>query len=255
MVDGKFQTVLWLRWRFLVMKPGLLALAVGLCLSLPAVAAFEFWTSKDGRKAELEFMGKTEKDGAPAAQFRLRNGQTTVLKVSDLDEASQAKLEKLLESAPASAAAPGGAAPAAPSVFDKQLERNLVRLSGNSVRRAADVAKPAKYYVFYYSASWCGPCQQYTPSLVELYNKIKPNNPNFELVFVSRDQDEDSMEEYMKEKKMPWPALKLSAVEKFQKEFNHGVNGIPSVIVCDLEGKVVSRTNGTAQLEELLGAK
>jgi hypothetical protein len=45
------------------------------------------------------------------------------------------------------------------------------------------------------------------------------------------------MEEYAAEKKMPWPQLKLDQVDDFKKDFKHGVNGIPSVIVCDLEGK------------------
>jgi nucleoredoxin len=99
---------------------------------------------------------------------------------------------------------------------------------------------------------WCGPCQAYTPSLVNLYNKIKPGNPKFEPVFISSDHDDGSMEEYMKDKKMPWPALKLSAVEKFRREFDDAVRGIPSVVVYDLEGKIVVKTNGTAELEKLL---
>ncbi|MFM7182350.1 MAG: thioredoxin-like domain-containing protein [Verrucomicrobiales bacterium] len=231
------------------MKIHFLAFAAGLFATMSAPAAFEVWTSKDGRTAELEFVGKAEKDGEPAAEFRLRSGQKTVLKVSDLDDAGKAKFETLLAAAPAASAATvqGGK-----SVFDEVLENKLVRLNGSSVKKADDVAKPTKYYVFYYSAKWCGPCQAYTPSLVNLYNKIKPGNPKFELVFVSSDQDDNSMEEYMKDKKMPWPALKLSAVEKFRREFDHGVRGIPSVVVCDLEGKIVVKTNGTAELEKLL---
>jgi hypothetical protein len=36
---------------------------------------------------------------------------------------------------------------------------------------------------------------------------------------------------------MPWPQLKFDQVDDFKKDFKHGVAGIPSVIVCDLEGK------------------
>lgn len=234
------------------MKIHALSLALCLAATLSSPAAFEFWTSKDGRKAELEFVGKAEKDGEPAAEFRLRSGQKTVLKVSDLDEAGKTKVEVLLAQAPAGSGTPAAAAGGGKSVFDGTLENKLVRLNGNAVSKAKEVAIPTRYYVFYYSALWCGPCQAYTPSLVDLYNKIKPGNPKFELVFISSDHDEKSMEEYMKNKKMPWPALKLSAVEKFRKEFDHGVRGIPSVVVCDLEGKIVAKTNGIAQLEKLL---
>ena len=42
--------------------------------------------------------------------------------------------------------------------FDKLLDGNLVKLDGKKVGKVAkDFAKPEKYYVFYYSASWCQP--------------------------------------------------------------------------------------------------
>ena len=110
--------------------------------------------------------------------------------------------------------------------------------------------RPEKYYVFYYTASWCGPCQQFTPSLVEFYNKHK--NDNFEIVLITSDSDEGDMEDYAKEKKMPWPQLKLGKTEKFKKEFKHGVTGIPSVIVCDLEGKNLGNYRDLAALEKLV---
>mgnify|MGYP000373120689 CR=1 FL=1 len=110
----------------------------------------------------------------------------------------------------------------------------------------------SKYYIFYYTASWCGPCQAFTPSLVEFYNEAKPNNNNFELVLISSDQEEDAMEEYAAKKNMPWPQLELSKVEKFSKKFDHGVTGIPSVVVCDLEGKIVAKTRSIDELKKLV---
>ncbi|CAN0006606.1 unnamed protein product, partial [Hapterophycus canaliculatus] len=47
---------------------------------------------------------------------------------------------------------------------------------------------------FYFSASWCGPCRKYTPQLAALYNRAKSQHKAFEVVFVSLDGDEDSME-------------------------------------------------------------
>jgi nucleoredoxin len=113
-----------------------------------------------------------------------------------------------------------------------------VKLDGKSLKSFKDLKKPSKYYVFYYTASWCGPCQQFTPSLVEFYKKNK--NDNFELVLITSDSEEDSMEDYAVSKEMPWPQLKLKKADDFKKNFNHGVKGIPAVIVCDLEGKIVT---------------
>lgn len=102
-------------------------------------------------------------------------------------------------------------------------------------------SRPTKYYVFYYTASWCGPCHRYTPTLVALYNKINPDDSKFELVLITNDRDEQAMTGYAVEANMPWSQLKLSAVRDFGSKFDHGVTGIPSVVVCDLEGNIVKK--------------
>lgn len=63
------------------------------------------------------------------------------------------------------------------------------------------------------------------------------------------------MNDYIKEKAMPWPSLKLRDAQKFKKEFKHGVTGIPSVVVCKLDGTVVAKTTSTAQLEQIVTGK
>lgn len=224
---------------------------LALALSTPAMAAFEDWTNKEGRTAQLDLVRRTEKDGEIAGEFRTQKGNSVILKSSDLDEAGQKKLAAAPESRVADSVTPAAAAPEA-SLFDETIDGNLVKLEGKSVRKFSDFKKPTKYYVFYYSASWCGPCQNYTPTLVALYNKIKPGNDKFELVLISSDREEEAMEEYMKSKSMPWPALKFSKLEKFKKQNNHGVRGIPSVITCALDGTVVSRTESPDELEKLL---
>lgn len=191
-----------------------------------SLAEFETWTNKDGKTAELELVNVLDKDGGKAGEFRMRNGRTVTLSASDLSEESATRLNDWQ--------APAAAIGAKPSVFDSILDGNLERLDVKRLRKCDQATKPAKYYVFYYTASWCGPCQEFTPSLVEWYQANK--NGNFELVLITSDSDEESMEQYAMDKKMPWPQLKLRKVQDFKKKFQHGVTGIPSVIVCDLEG-------------------
>ena len=192
-----------------------------------SLAEFESWTNKDGKQAELELLSVTENNGEKSGSFKMRNGKTVTLKASDLSAESAEKLGQWQPPAPEPEAAP--------SIFDEVLDGNLERLSGKRLKKCTDATKPAKYYVFYYTASWCGPCQQFTPSLVDWYKKNK--NDNFELVLITSDRDEESMEQYAAAKKMPWPQLKLRKVEDFKQKFQHGVSGIPSVIVCDIDGK------------------
>lgn len=224
---------------FTTMKTTLL---LTLAFAGAALAGFEEWTNKDGKTADLELVNVVEKDGEKVGEFKMRNGKTVTLKASDLSEESAEKLEAWEP--------PAAEAEAKPSVFDDALDGNLVKLDGKSLKRYEMTERPEKYYVFYYTASWCGPCQQFTPSLVEFYNEHK--NKNFELVLITSDADEDAMEEYAVQKKMPWPQLKIKDAPKFKKEFNHGVTGIPSVIVCDLEGKNLGNFRDLAALENLV---
>jgi thiol-disulfide isomerase/thioredoxin len=212
---------------------------LSLMFACPAIAGFEKWTNKDGKAAELDLIKVTVVADEKVGEFKMRNGKTIKLKAVDLSPEAAEKLKAW--SAPVTVAA------AEPTIFDKLLDGNLVKLEGKSLKKFEMVQQPKKFYVFYYTASWCGPCQQFTPSLVEFYNKNK--NENFELVLITSDQDENDMEGYAKDKKMPWPQLKLKKAQAFKKEFQHGVTGIPSLIVCDTTGKMLG--NYRSNLAEL----
>lgn len=222
-----------------------------------AHAGFESWTNKDGRSADLELVKVVPSGDEKAGQFRTRFGKSVTLKASELSPESAFRLnawkpaEETVAAATSSSASTGTAAA---SAFDSILDGNLEKLEGKSVKRYT-AEKPEKFYIFYYSASWCGPCHQYTPSLVSFYEKVKPGNKNFEIVLITSDSEESAMEGYIKEKKMPWPVLKMAKAEKFKKEFKHGVTGIPSVVVCKLDGTVVAKTTDTAQLEKIVTEK
>ena len=56
-------------------------------------------------------------------------------------------------------------------------------LSKDGPVSARDALK-GKYVGVYYSASWCPPCQRFTPKLVEAYSSSLKGK-NFEIVFVS----------------------------------------------------------------------
>lgn len=47
-----------------------------------------------------------------------------------------------------------------------------------------------------------------------------PGNDNFELVLITSDSDEKSMEKCASDKSMPWPQLNLSDADKFKKKIN-----------------------------------
>jgi thiol-disulfide isomerase/thioredoxin len=206
---------------------------LGFLFAASASAEFRTWTRADGKTAELDLVSVADAGGEKTGEFKMRDGRSVKLKAASLSEAD-AKL--LAEWKPAAAATPA-AGPA--SVFDDLLDGNLLKLKGKSLKSLKDFEKPAKYYLFYYTASWCGPCQKFTPSLVEFYEKNKPGNSDFDVILITSDSDEESMEEYALDKEMPWPQLKLSKVEKFKREFRHPGRGIPNLVLTDLEGKLL----------------
>jgi len=209
-----------------------LSIAIAISLVLPLSAAFENWTNKEGKTAQLELVEVIGEADAKEGVFQMRNGRKVNIKQADLAEADAKRLADWKPAAPEAPAAE-------PSVFDEALDGNLVILDGKRLKKHELASKPTKYYLFYYTASWCPPCQAFTPSLVKFYKANKPNNDEFEIILVTSDRDEEDMEKYAISKDMTWPHLKLSKVEKFQKKFKHPGDGIPNLVLTDLEGKLI----------------
>ncbi len=100
-----------------------------------------------------------------------------------------------------------------------------------------------KYWAFYYSASWCGPCREFTPDLVNFYRDFKPKHPDFELIFVNLDRSDGDMMSYMKGDAMPWPAVWFADVDN--PDLNpkkYCGSGIPCLVLVDNDGNVLSDT-------------
>lgn len=123
------------------------------------------------------------------------------------------------------------------------LKGSLVRSRNGSVVPADEEAfAHKKLIVFYFSAHWCGPCRKFTPQLVEYYNRVIAQHPEFEIVFYSFDKTAAAMEGYMHDMNMPWPAVDYQKLaEKAQLKSQAG-DGIPSLVLVDATGKVLSTT-------------
>lgn len=210
-------------------------------------AEFRTWTRDDGKTAQLELIGKVGEGDETEGRFKMRNGRTVNIPIGSLIDSDA---ELVANWAPPEEVKEVESGPE--SVFDKVLDGSLVKLDGRSLKKHEPETKPAKYYIFYYTASWCPPCRTFTPTLVKFYEKEKKDNNNFELVLISSDRDEKAMTEYAKDASMPWPQLKFSDVKKFKSSFDHGVRGIPAVIVCDLEGNIVANTRDLNEIAKLV---
>jgi len=107
----------------------------------------------------------------------------------------------------------------------------------------------------YFSAHWCPPCRGFTPSLAETYRTMKEaGNNDFEIIFVSGDQDEKSFEEYRAE--MPWLSLPFSRrAEKEALSRRFEVDGIPSLVILNSDFSIVNKNARGAVAQDPTGAE
>lgn len=123
----------------------------------------------------------------------------------------------------------------------------LVNAAGEKV----DVSKLAgKKVGIYFSAHWCPPCRAFTPVLVQFFNDLQKEGKDFALVFVSSDRDEKAMAGYMTEMKMPWLAVPFDSAARKQLGAKYEIRGIPSLVILDKDGKVVSK-NARGEVQSL----
>ena len=102
-------------------------------------------------------------------------------------------------------------------------------------------------------ATWCGPCIAEIPNVLEQYQKY--HSKGFEVVGISLDQERAALEQFVTERKLPWPILfEPSEGSGWQHPLAsyYGISGIPTVILIGKDGNVVSLNARGERLGELL---
>ncbi len=99
-------------------------------------------------------------------------------------------------------------------------------------------------------ASWCGPCRQETPMMVEIYKKYKDKGLGF--VGISLDEDGDAWKQATDQLGIVWPQMSdLKGWENAAAQmFN--ITSIPHTIVVDQNGKILRRGLRAQQLEQFI---
>jgi len=93
---------------------------------------------------------------------------------------------------------------------------------------------PIKYTLLYYSASWCGPCREFTPILADWYKKTKAAHPELEIVLVTVDKTEEEYRAYAQS--MPWRKAAFQHKDNpLFLEYRH--NSIPFLALINVNGR------------------
>lgn len=106
--------------------------------------------------------------------------------------------------------------------------------------KLSSLLKEGHYMLVELWASWCGPCRADIPHLKETYERY--HGKGFEMVSISVDDDTSAWLKAVKEEGMPWTQACGVNGKGYDKECLNlfGVRGVPSCVLIDGNGKVLS---------------
>lgn len=98
--------------------------------------------------------------------------------------------------------------------------------------------KPVEYVLLYFSASWCPPCQSFTPILADFYQKY---HDTIEIIYISSDRNVQEFESYYCTK-MPFATLhpydpqasEVTTTLRQQLPHVFQITGIPTLVVLSI---------------------
>ncbi|KFO99747.1 Nucleoredoxin, partial [Calypte anna] len=136
-----------------------------------------------------------------------------------------------------------------PKPFSEVVAGPLLRNNGQTLDSSA---LESSHVGVYFSAHWCPPCRSLTRVLVESYRKIKEAGQKFEILFVSADRDvQEGDEETRLRTGSRWVMAASAFTRKVQKGNQSSVTGIPTLIVLDPKGEVITRQGRVEVLNDV----
>ncbi len=142
----------------------------------------------------------------------------------------------------------------------KLLTGEPVKVAGKTVNgKPFDIAAyKGKVIIVDFWATWCGPCLAELPNLKRIYEKY--HSRGLEIVGVDLDNDGDALAKFLKDNDLPWTILHNSEkkAEDEKPGFTdpnaeqYGITGIPTIILIDRKGKVISLDARGEQLATLV---
>jgi len=103
-------------------------------------------------------------------------------------------------------------------------------------------------------ATWCPPCVKEIPDFVKMYKKYK--DKGFAIIGISVDADQKAVEKFIKEQKITYPIVMVSEeiIAAFEKALDKPIRGMPTTLIIDRGGKIVSVHEGYTKKDVFLKA-
>lgn len=115
-----------------------------------------------------------------------------------------------------------------------------------------------KYVLLDFWASWCGPCRNSHPHLIDIEQKYKADN--FVLLGIASDRKDDVIKEAAEKDGISWPQMNIYEKRSGQKPMSemYDISALPTKILIDPQGKIIARYIGDVaeidtRLKEIFG--
>ena len=92
----------------------------------------------------------------------------------------------------------------------------------------------------YFASPTCPACGSFTPLLVEAYSQLREDGRSFEVVLVSPGISDATLLAYMEDSGMDWLAVSSRSKQANALAQRFNVRWIPTLVVIDSEGNLVS---------------
>lgn len=102
-----------------------------------------------------------------------------------------------------------------------------------------------------FGAQWCPPCRQWVKQLTPVYEQMKANGISLEIVFCSSDRTQEAFDQFTAQ--MPWPAFSYDPSKTIALTRVYNISGIPSLILLDPTGRVITNHGRSSLLEDPAG--
>jgi thiol-disulfide isomerase/thioredoxin len=125
-----------------------------------------------------------------------------------------------------------------PSRIAAALENIMVDADGKPFHD--DHLQDKQIFALYIGAGWCPPCRAFSPDFVAFLNDAMPKHPELAAVFLSEDRQLGDMYAYMKDEKMPNPAVTPDEFKRSALLLSYAAEIIPELVIVDRSGKILA---------------
>ena len=106
------------------------------------------------------------------------------------------------------------------------------------------------YLLLEFWASWCGPCRETNPELIQIYNSY--DRKDFEILGISQDKDLGKWKKAIKKDQLPWSQV-IDTTNSTGKAYH--TTTIPFNVLLDRDGKIIAREIKPNVLKKILGER